>query len=118
MGFGGGSRHFMLLLAVETLPVFVGLFTHNLSGSMDGRSRLLVVSHSRKLRLSVYLSNPVIYKLLVLLKVELLVVGDRRLDDLLAGEFFLGVMELGEVGMAEGLAYADPLIGVELQHSD
>ena len=51
-----------------------------------------------------------------MLQVELLVVGNRRSDGLLAGGLLLGVMKLGQVRVPEGLGDADPFGWVEVQH--
>ena len=66
--------------------------------------------------IAVELPDPVVDQLLVLLQVQLLVVGDGGNDGLLAHRLVLGVAELRQVRVAEGLLRADSLLGVELQH--
>ena len=66
--------------------------------------------------IAVELPDPVVDQLLVLLQVQLLVVGDGRNDGLLTHRLVLGVAELRQVRVAEGLLRADSLLGVELQH--
>lgn len=99
---------------IQRLPNLVGLLFHYLGSPMDGAWLTVFLWGFRSI--AVKLSDPIVDQLLILLQVELLIVGDRGNNGLLAYWLILGITELRQIWMAKCLLSSDSLLGVELQH--